>query len=89
MNNEKFKKIIQDTIYTGVAYPHLGNNNILAANWILYEMGITDIDIIYKLAKIIEENSTYAHEISNNDLNKIMELLSELLKEFIKIEQYK
>ena len=84
MNREKIEKIIQDTIYTGVAYPHIGNNNILAANWILNEMGITDIDMICKLAKIIDEHSTYDHEISSGDLEMIIKLCGELLKEYRK-----
>jgi hypothetical protein len=81
MNREKFNEIIHNTIYTGVTYPHRGNNNILAANWILSEMGITDIDMICKLAKIIDEHSTYDHEISNDDLDTIIKLCGELIKE--------
>jgi hypothetical protein len=82
MNTEKIKEIINNTIYTNVAYPHRGNNNILASNWILSEIGITDIDMICKLAKIIDEHSTYDHEISIGDLETIIKLYGELLKEY-------
>jgi len=80
---EKIQNIINDTIYSQVGYPHLGNNYILTANWILYELGcIKDIDIICKLAKIIEKHSTYDHEISENDLNIIIKLTSNLIKKY-------
>jgi len=46
----------------------------LKSVWILSEIGITDIDIICKLAKIIDEYSTYDHEISNDDLDTIIKL---------------
>ena len=80
MNREKVHKIIHNTIYTGVYYPHIGNNNILAANWILNNVGIRDIDMICKLAKVIDEYSTYDHEISEEDLDSIMKFLYDLLK---------
>ena len=54
-NMENMKDIIHDTIYTNVSYPHVGNNYILASNRILFEMGISSIDMICDLAKILEK----------------------------------
>jgi len=87
MNKEKVGEIIHNTIYTNPEYPHRGNNNILAANWILDEMGIRDIDMICDLAKIIDEHSTYDKEISDGDLDNIMLLFGEMIKEYRKNEE--
>jgi len=80
MNKQKMNQIIHNTIYTNVAYPHVGNNNILASNLILFKCGITDIDTIASFAKIIEKNLTYDHEISADDSEKILTQLSIIIK---------
>lgn len=82
MRVEKIKDIIHNTIYTCPAYPHIGNDYILAANWILNIYHIKDIDTICELAKILEKNSTYDHEISDKDLAIILAKLNQLLVEY-------
>ena len=79
---EVFGEIIHNTIYRNVVYPHRGNNYILAANLMLDNIGIRDIDMIYKLAKIIEEHSTYDHAISDDDFDIIFKLFNSLVKEY-------
>lgn len=80
MDKQMLDQIIHDTIYTNVAYPHVGNNSILAANLILFKCGITDIDTIASFAKIIEKNLTYDHEISDDDSKKILKQLGIIIK---------
>ena len=80
MDKLKIRDILHNTIYSAATYPHIGNNSILAANWILSDIGITDVDMIYKLAKIIDECAAYDHEISTDDLDTIVKLYSEILK---------
>ena len=70
---ERVRNSLHDTIYTRPAYPNKGNASILASNLILSQYGIEDIEYIYDLAKVIEKNSTYDHEISNRDLDIIYE----------------
>lgn len=74
--------IIHDAIYTNARYPHVGNNYILASNRILDKFSINDIDIICEFAKFLQENITYDHELSKEDLDKILIKLSKLLNEY-------
>jgi hypothetical protein len=75
---DKVRKIIEQTFYTNLNYPVCGNRNILAANLVLNSVGICDIDIIYQLAKTMEENSSL--ELEDEDFNNIYENFVQLLK---------
>jgi hypothetical protein len=77
----KLRDCIHDTVYTRPAYPNKGNASILAANLILFDLYITDIDCICELAKSIEKHATYDHEISDEDLNTIFDKLREIVTE--------
>ncbi len=85
MSKEKIRTIINDTVYTNGAYPHKGNNSILASNLILCDLGITDIDIICELAKIIDKNITYDHEISDTDLDNIISMCDIVIHKHINV----
>lgn len=75
---DKVRKIIEQTFYTNLNYPVCGNRSILAANLALNYVGINDIDMIYQLAKVMEENSSL--ELEDKDFNIIYEKFVQLLK---------
>jgi len=75
---DKVRKIIEQTLYTNINYPICGNRNILASNLVLNNVGINDIDMIYQLAKVMEENSSL--ELEDEDFNIIYEKFVQLVK---------
>ncbi len=90
MKEEIIADIIYETIYRSADYPHVGNDYILAANWILYNYGIKDIDAICTLAKFIESNCTYDKNISEKDFEIILKAIVKLARKFKleKLENY-
>jgi hypothetical protein len=75
---DKVRKIIEKTFYTNLNYPVCGNRNILTANLVLNGVGINDIEMIYQLAKVMEENSSL--ELEDENFNAIYEKFVQLLK---------
>ena len=90
MKEEIIEDIIYETIYRSANYPHVGNDYILASNWILHNYGIKDIDAICNLAKFIELNCTYDRNISEKDFKIILKEIIKLARKYKleKIENY-
>ena len=80
---EKILKILFSVLYTKIDYQLVGNRSLLAANKILHEVRINDIDLIYELAKCIKKNTTthITNDKFNNIFNKYNEILNEYLNE--------
>lgn len=75
---EIVKDLLNSTLYRNLPYPVSGNRSILAANIILQQFYINDIDQIYRLAKTIEENvsidfSESEFDIIYSEIGKIFE----------------
>ena len=89
MSSKSIEKHITDcihnTVYTRPPYPNMGNMYILAANLIVNEYPLdNDIDMIYKLAKVIEKYSTYDRELSRSDLFIITNIFRGMVRSYNK-----
>ncbi len=78
---ERISEIINRIYYTNEVRPVQGNRFILASNEIFSSIGITDIDLIYKLAKVMEKNSGW--ELEESDLDIIYKEYVTLTHEYL------
>ena len=53
---EEILGMLHTVSFTNLEYPICGNRSLLAANKIMNRLKITDLDSIYELAKVIEDN---------------------------------
>ena len=83
MNKIKTLKIILSVLYSKIAYTVIGNKCILAANKLLSEVKIYDIDMIYELAKCIEENTKT--EINDERFDVIYDKFNELIERYLNV----
>jgi hypothetical protein len=80
-HKEKLYDITYDIFHRSLQLPTTGNRHILAANMLLDKVHISDTDMIYKLAKFMDENEELELDEKNFDL--IYEKMTELVKEHI------
>ena len=78
---EKALKIILSVLYSKINYDTVGNKCILAANKLLNEVKIYNIDIICELAKCIKENTKT--EIDIKRFNIIYDKFNELINKYL------
>lgn len=77
---EKVLRILFSILYTK-DYRLVGNRNVLAANRMLHEVRINDIDLIYELAKCIEKNTIT--DITDDNFNNIYNKYNEIINKYL------
>ena len=75
---EIVNEIVTRVLYSNIHYPVVGNRSVLAANTVLANCGIYDINTISSLAKVIDRNAGL--ELSKKGLDSIHRKLSKIIQ---------
>lgn len=79
---KQLRILLNKELYTISPYPCQGNWCVSASNTIFASVGMSDLDSIYKLAKVIEKY--FKSEISDRDLDVIHVIFLQLVDEYRK-----